>query len=57
MHKLQQVKIWDREHLHVDEREYDSGILIFEDNIEKGRYSIDLKIEELWIEHYPIEVK
>lgn len=57
VHKLQQVKIWDREHLHVDEREYDSGILIFEDNIEKGRYSIDLKIEEQWIEHYPIEVK
>lgn len=57
IHKLQQVKIWDKEHLHVDEKEYNSEILIFDDNIRSGRYSVDLKIEDQWIEHYPIEVK
>ena len=31
--------------------------IVFDDNIRKGRYSVDLKIEEQWIEHYPIEVK
>ncbi len=57
IHNLQQVRIWDKNHLHVGEQKYNSEILIFEDNIIPGRYSVDLKIEEQWIEHYPIEVQ
>lgn len=57
VHKLQYVKIWDNNHINVDEREYESDILIFDKDIKPGRYTIDLKIEEQWIEHYPIEVK
>lgn len=57
VHKLQQVKVWDKEHIFVDEQEYNEEILVFDKNIKQGRYSIDLKIEEQWIEHYPIEVK
>ena len=57
IHKLESVKIWDKDHFYVDEQEYDSNILIFDENIYEGRYSVDLKIEDQWIEHYPIEVK
>lgn len=57
VNKLQYVKIWDNNHIIVDESEYESDILIFDKNIKPGRYTIDLKIEEQWIEHYPIEVK
>ena len=57
IHKLESVKIWDKDHFYVDEQEYDSNILIFDENIYEGRYSVDLKIEDQCIEHYPIEVK
>jgi hypothetical protein len=57
IHKLQQIRVWDKEHIHVDEQEYESEIIIFDENITKGRYSVDLKVEDQWIEHYPIEVK
>jgi hypothetical protein len=57
IHKLQKVKIWDKDHLYVDEQEYNSEIIVFEDKITSGRYSIDLQVEDQWIEHYPIEVK
>ncbi len=57
IHKLQQIRVWDKEHIHVDEQEYESEIIIFDENISKGRYSVDLKVEDQWIEHYPIEVK
>ena len=57
VHKLQKIRIWNQDHELIEEKEYNGDIIVFDDNIRKGRYSVDLKIEEQWIEHYPIEVK
>ena len=57
VHELQEIRVWNKEHELIEEKEYNGGIIVFDDNIRSGRYSVDLKIEGQWIEHYPIEVK
>ena len=54
---MQEIRVWNKEHELIEEKEYNGGIVVFDDNIRSGRYSVDLKIEGQWIEHYPIEVK
>ena len=56
-HRLQKVRVSDKERNLIEEQEFDSNVLVFDKNIRKGRYTVDIQVEDLWIRDFITDIK
>jgi hypothetical protein len=56
-HHLQTVRVYDKNRNMVGEQEFSSNVLLFDQSIEKGRYTVDIQVEGVWIKDFIVEVK
>ena len=47
VHNLQKVRVYDNNKRLVGEQEFNSNVLVFNQNIEKGRYTVDILVEDV----------
>ena len=57
VHNLQKVRVYDKNKRLVGEQEFNSNVLVFNQNIEKGRYTVDILVEDVWIKDFIVEVR
>lgn len=56
-HRLQKVRVSDKNRNIIEEQEFDSNVLVFDKNIQKGRYTVDIQVEDLWIRDFITDIK
>ena len=57
VHNLQKVRVYDKNKRLAGEQEFNSNVLVFNQNIEKGRYTVDILVEDVWIKDFIVEVR
>ncbi len=56
-HRLQKVRVKNADRVLVGEQNFDSNVMIFDKDIEKGRYTVDIQIDGEWLNDFITEIR
>lgn len=57
INELQTIRLWDKNHNLVDEKTFGNKVVVFDKDMEPGRYTVDLNVEDKWITDFIVEIK
>ena len=57
VHILELVRVYDKNICLAGAQDFIWNVLVFNQNIEKGRYTVDILVEDVWIKDFIVEVR